>query len=328
MIIATHQPIFSPWLGFFFKALHCDLLVLLDDVQFPRGTTWTSRNRFKFHQGDGTLWLTVPVWKKGRGLQKINEVEICYEEDWPRKHLSSLSAAYAHAPYWEDHRPFWEETYLRKSPKLIDLNLQIIEYLKTSLAISTRVQLSSSLIDDDEALPSRAGGAATSRAGGAATSRADGAAPFKADDGATTSSAIEAIEAKGATEAKCATAAIEATGNERLIEICRRLNASIYLAQYEARNFIQEEAFSKAGIQVRYFRFHHPIYPQLWGDFIYNLSAWDLLINCGPRSYNILAGSPFKMILPEELSKEASKGPSDKEPSGKELSDKELSDHS
>lgn len=147
MIIATHQPIFSPWLGFFFKALHCDLLVLLDDVQFPRGTTWTSRNRFKFHQGE--LWLTIPVWKKGRGLQKINEVEICYEEDWQRKHLSSLSAAYAHAPYWEDHQPFWKETYLQKSPKLIDLNLRIIEYLKSSLAISTKVQLSSSLIGAD-----------------------------------------------------------------------------------------------------------------------------------------------------------------------------------
>ena len=225
MIIATHQPIFSPWLGFFYKALHCDLLVLLDDVQFPRGTTWTSRNRFKFHQGDGTLWLTVPVWKKGRGLQKINEVEICYEENWQRKHLSSLSAAYAHAPYWEDHQPFWEETYLQKSPKLIDLNLRIIEYLKTSLGISTRVQLSSSLIGADEAEPSIC---------------TDGASPSKA---------------------------IEATGNERLIEICRRLNASIYLAQYEARNFIQEEAFSRAGIQVRYFRFHHPIYPQLWGRF-------------------------------------------------------------
>ncbi|MEW5801930.1 MAG: WbqC family protein [bacterium] len=237
MIIATHQPIFSPWLGFFFKALHCDLLVLLDDVQFPRGTTWISRNRFKFHQGE--LWLTVPVWKKGRGLQKINEVEICYEEDWPRKHIASLSTAYRHAPYWEDHRPFWEETYGQKPRKLVDLNLHIIEYLKTTLAISTKVELSSSL-------------------------------------------------------------AVEAAGNERLIEICRRHRASVYLAQYEARKFIQADAFARAGIEVRYFRFHHPVYPQLWGDFLYNLSAWDLLNTCGPRSYSILAGSPLAMILPEE----------------------------
>ncbi|MEW6380758.1 MAG: WbqC family protein [bacterium] len=239
MIISTHQLIFSPWLGFFFKALHCDLLVLLDDVQFPRGTTWVSRNRFKFHQG--TLWLTIPVWRKGKGLQKINEVQICYDEDWPRKHLASLSTAYAHAPYWEDHRPFWEETYRRKISGLADFNLRIINYLKTSLSVPTEMQLSSSL-------------------------------------------------------------AVEATGNERLIEICHRLKASTYLAQYEARKFIQEEAFAKAGIGVQYFRFHHPVYPQLWGEFIDNLSAWDLLLTCGPRSYNILAGSPFRMIPPEASS--------------------------
>jgi len=238
MIIATHQPIFSPWLGFFFKAMHCDLLILLDDVQFTLGTTWVSRNRFKFHQG--MLWLTIPVWKKGRGLQKINQVEICYQQDdWPRKHLASLSTAYAHAPYWEDHRSFWEELYRQRPTKLLDLNLRIIDYLKTSLAIPVNIQLSSSL-------------------------------------------------------------AIEASGSERLVEICRRLKATTYLAQYEARKFIQEETFAQAEVEVRYFRFHHPVYPQLWGEFISNLSAWDLLFTCGPRSYNILARSPFKAISPPQ----------------------------
>lgn len=230
MIISTHQPLFCPWPGFFFKALHSDLMVLLDDVQFPWSTTWTSRNRFKFQQG--TLWLTVPVWRNRRDLPKINEVGICYEGNWQKKHLLSLSTAYAHAPYWKDHGAFWEEAYKKRIPRLIDLNLEIIEYLKTCLAVPTRMQLSSSL-------------------------------------------------------------AVEATGNERLVEICRRLGASTYLAQYEARAFIDEEAFSRAGIQVRYFKFRHPVYPQLWGDFIYNLSAWDLLFNCGPRSHDILLRSPF-----------------------------------
>jgi hypothetical protein len=30
MVVTTHQPIFRPWLGFFYKALHADALVLLD----------------------------------------------------------------------------------------------------------------------------------------------------------------------------------------------------------------------------------------------------------------------------------------------------------
>ena len=36
--------------------------------------------------------------------------------------------------------------------------------------------------------------------------------------------------------------------------------------------------------------FRPPVYPQLWGDFIYNLSALDLLLNCGPKSREIVLG--------------------------------------
>lgn len=227
MIVSTHQPVFSPWLGFFHKLSQCDLLVLLDDVQFPHGTTWISRNRFKYQHG--SLWLTVPVWKKGKPWQRINEVEICLDDKWPVKHRRSLEHAYKHAPYWQDHNPFWEILYQRMPQRLLDLNLAIIEYLKTHLMISTPVQLSSSL-------------------------------GIRAD----------------------------LTGNERLVGICSQLGASTYLAQPEARNFIQEPFFNEAGIKVEYARFHHPVYPQLWGGFIPNLSAWDLLFNCGPRSGQIL----------------------------------------
>ena len=69
MIISAYQPYFAPFSGFFAKALRSDLLVLMDRVQFPRGTTWLTRNCFKNDQGD--LWMTIPVWKKGLGLQKI-----------------------------------------------------------------------------------------------------------------------------------------------------------------------------------------------------------------------------------------------------------------
>jgi hypothetical protein len=84
MIIAANQPYFAPYPGFFTKTLLADVLVILDEVQFPHRTTWISRNRFKNDQGE--LWLTIPVWKKGLGDQKINQVRICYERRWPRKH--------------------------------------------------------------------------------------------------------------------------------------------------------------------------------------------------------------------------------------------------
>jgi hypothetical protein len=44
------------------------------------------------------------------------------------------------------------------------------------------------------------------------------------------------------------------------------------------------------GIEPVVSNFHPPVYPQLRGDFIYNLSTLDLLLNCGPKSGEILRG--------------------------------------
>jgi hypothetical protein len=168
MIVSTYQPFFSPFPAFFYKAHLSDLLVILDAVQFPRGTTWISRNRFKNDQG--TLWVTIPVWKKGLGLQKINQVRICYERAWERKHLASLKSAYTKAPYWREHNNVVEAMFSGRFERLVELNLMIIEYLKKYLGIDTPLMVQSDL-------------------------------------------------------------GIHAQGNELLIQICRKVGATHYLAQ-------------------------------------------------------------------------------------------------
>jgi len=100
MIISANQPYFCPFPDFFYKAFLSDVLIILDEIRFPHGTTWISRNRFKNDQG--TLWMTIPVWKKGLVEQNSNQVRICYEGRWPRKHLESFKSAYGNAPYLGD----------------------------------------------------------------------------------------------------------------------------------------------------------------------------------------------------------------------------------
>ena len=143
MILSTNQPYFFPFPDFFHKAYLSDVFVILDDTQFPRGTTWINRNRFKNDQG--TLWLTVPVYKKGLGLQKINQVKIFHEGRWMKKHLESLKTAYAKAPYFTDHYGFVEEVYSTKVERLIDLNLMSIRYLMKQFQINTEMVLLSDL---------------------------------------------------------------------------------------------------------------------------------------------------------------------------------------
>jgi len=227
MILSANQPYFSPYPGFFYKAYASDIFVILDEVQFPLGTTWLTRNRFKNHQG--TLWLTVPVWKKGLGLQKINAVRICHEGRWARKHLASVKSAYAKAPYLHDHLDFIERAFSTEFVRLADLNLEVIRYLMEYLRVDTKVVMLSEL-------------------------------------------------------------GIEEKGDRLLIELCKKMGASSFLAQSAAKKYLHVASFQQADVQLTFFRPPTFIYPQLWGDFIPNLSLFDLILNCGPKARDILLG--------------------------------------
>lgn len=171
--------------------------------------------------------MTVPVMKKGLGLQQIDDVRIYTEGRWRAKHLESVKSAYAHAPYFEEHLDFVEEMFSEKYDRLIDLNVSIIGYLWSHLGIETEMELLSEL-------------------------------------------------------------SIESTGAGRLVEICKKLGADRFLAQAPARKYLDATLFTAAGISLEFFQPRSPIYPQLWGDFIPNLSVFDLLFNCGPKAHDIL----------------------------------------
>jgi hypothetical protein len=143
MIVTTHQPIFLPWPGFFYKALRADVLVLLDRVQFPQGRGWLHRNRLKSDQGDH--WLRVPVWKSGRGTQPIADIEICDDTDWRARHLRSVRELYAHAPYLQPHLTAIGEIYARRHRTLAALNVDLIRHLWVALEVPAKLHLQSEL---------------------------------------------------------------------------------------------------------------------------------------------------------------------------------------
>lgn len=225
MTVATHQPIFLPWPGFFFKAMKSDCMVLLDDVQFPQGRGWVNRNRLKNEQGE--LWLTVPVWKKGRGLQIIRKVEICNETDWQRKHLQSIRQNYANAPYLKEYFPILESIYRENNHLLINLNLNIIKFFWDALGLKTELYFQSEL-------------------------------------------------------------GVTGKGTELIINICKHLQADTYMTFPIVEKYLDILRMNQSGLQIEFSSFHPPVYPQLWGEFIYNLSTLDVLLNCGEKSRDII----------------------------------------
>ena len=68
------------------------------------------------------------------------------------------------------------------------------------------------------------------------------------------------------------------------LDVCKKLGATHFLAQNSARKFLSEAAFLREGVELEFFAPRPKMYPQLWGDFIPNLSALDLIFNCGPKA--------------------------------------------
>lgn len=69
--------------------------------------------------------------------------------------------------------------------------------------------------------------------------------------------------------------------NELLVDLLGKVGATHYLSGMGARGYMLPENFERAGIEVMWQDFRHPVYPQLFGPFVPYLSSLDALFNCG-----------------------------------------------
>ena len=90
---------------------------------------------------------------------------------------------------------------------------------------------------------------------------------------------------------------LDASGKSTKLTVaqCIELGASEFYAAKGSRQYVSAERdFKKHGIQVIFQDYSHPIYPQLHGEFIPNLSAIDLLFNCGEKSLEMILAKPIR----------------------------------
>lgn len=218
--VAIHQPNYLPWCGYFFKMMHCDVFVILDDVQFSKNSV-TNRNKIKGSQGE--VVLTVPV--KATLTSQINEVAIA-ERRSLIKHTKSIRACYANAPYFTDYFPTLEEI-LSRDLGFCDLNEALILQLAKWLGISCNIQRSSEV-------------------------------------------------------------GVSSGGGQRLVDLVEAVNGNVYLSGSGGAKYQQTSMFNDKSISLQYTNFVSPVYPQMWGEFIPNLSVLDILFNCGEASSDII----------------------------------------
>jgi|Deesub1362B_J571_1020462.scaffolds.fasta_scaffold00001_91 hypothetical protein len=143
MRICFHQPAFIPWGGFFARLLYSDLMVLLDDTLLARGFTFVNRNRLKGPNGE--IWITVPLKRKGRGRQKIKDLEIYEKARWGRKFLLTIRHFYRKSIYFEPFFSQMAEIINRDDDSFLALATPLIDHLKAALSIDTPLIFQSEL---------------------------------------------------------------------------------------------------------------------------------------------------------------------------------------
>lgn len=142
MKCAIMQPTYLPWAGYFNLIANVDIFVYFDDVQFAK-RSWQQRNRIII--GSEEKFLTVPVITKNLRYQNIYETKTDEEQNWRKTHLQTIKSAYSKKDYGKQIIEIIEECFNNTDDSLCKINVSIINRIKNSLGINTKMLFSSEL---------------------------------------------------------------------------------------------------------------------------------------------------------------------------------------
>ena len=137
MRVGIIQSCYIPWRGFFDFIDSVELFILFDDVQYPYGRSWRSRNQVK--TATGRRWLTVPVASGSSGMP-IDQVIIGKtDKPWDQLHRRLLTESLAEAPYFKEALDLWEDAVTANEVYLSKLNERLIRGVCRYLQITTPI---------------------------------------------------------------------------------------------------------------------------------------------------------------------------------------------
>lgn len=145
MLVAIHQPLYFPWLGYLDRMARSDLFVVLDHVQFERRNY---QNRASILLEGQPRWLTVPVIQvsqKERILEKQVDNSAEGSRQWGPNHFKTLKYAYRKAPHFECYAARLQDLLEARWESLLALDLATLEFLRDAFEIRTPLRLSSQM---------------------------------------------------------------------------------------------------------------------------------------------------------------------------------------
>jgi hypothetical protein len=88
---------------------------------------------------------------------------------------------------------------------------------------------------------------------------------------------------------------IESTSTQALIDLCKLVNADVYISGGEGKSYIDMNLWDSGELKIIFQKYTHPVYNQFNTDvFQPYMNIFDLLFNCGGKSIEILtAGQEY-----------------------------------
>ena len=90
----------------------------------------------------------------------------------------------------------------------------------------------------------------------------------------------------------------QGTKTTKIVNLLKIISANFYLSGPTAKGYLNESLFRENSIGLEYKSYDYPAYPQLWGEFISEVTVLDLLFNTGPEARNYLKSrSPNQLAV-------------------------------
>lgn len=105
-------------------------------------------NRTRIMTANKVLKITIPI-RKAKEHTALCKREISYDWNWPREHWTSITSAYRSSPYFEFYEDQLEPLFTERRTSLMELNLAIIDVVRSAMGLSFTYELSEAYRGED-----------------------------------------------------------------------------------------------------------------------------------------------------------------------------------
>ena len=148
MRAAIHQPHYFPWVGYFDKMAKADVFVLLDQVQFEKGSQMI-RNKIIDTNGE-PKFITISGETSSFLNKEYREITTKDTDVWTEKHLNVIKNYYRKAPAISELLPIVESFLSKDYGTVCEWTCASIETIRELLAIKTPIIFQSSIDYDHQ----------------------------------------------------------------------------------------------------------------------------------------------------------------------------------